>query len=88
MALNALSLLTQARLIADIEENRDRARLIVLPPPCPLAVQPIDFTQADRLVERSLSDARAFLAGGGAERPPIRMRIHRHARAGAAAARD
>ncbi len=79
MALNALSLLTQMRLISDVEEHRDGpARLIVLPPPCPLAVQPIDFSQADRLIERSLSDARAFLAGGGAERPAIRMRVHRH----------
>jgi NTE family protein len=78
MALHALSLLTHSRLIADIELHRDRAKLVVLPPPCPLAIQPIDFAHADELIVRALSDARAFLDGGGAERPPIRMRPHRH----------
>jgi NTE family protein len=78
MALHALSLLTHSRLIADIELHRDRARLVVLPPPRPLAIQPIDFAHADELMARSLSDARACLADGGAERPPIRMGMHRH----------
>lgn len=43
MALHALSLLTHSRLIADVVLRRDRAQLAVLPPPCPLALQPIDF---------------------------------------------
>jgi NTE family protein len=78
MALHALTLLTQSRLITDIESHRDRAKLIVLPPPCPLGIQPIDFAHADELIERSLADTRAFLERGGAERPAIRMRMHRH----------
>lgn len=78
MVLNALTLLTHSRLTADIEQHRGHGRLIVLPPPCPLAVQPIDFAHAELLIERSLADARAFLADGGAQRPPIRMRVHRH----------
>jgi NTE family protein len=80
MALHALTLLTHSRLIADIELHRNRAKLVVLPPPCPLAIQPTDFAHADELIERSLDDARAFLDGGGAERPPIRMHMHRHGR--------
>ncbi|HEY5193926.1 MAG TPA: patatin-like phospholipase family protein [Solirubrobacteraceae bacterium] len=78
MALHALTLLTQSRLIADVELHRDHAKLVVLPPPCPLGIQPIDFAHADELIERSLTDARAFLDHGGAERPAIRMRMHRH----------
>ena len=78
MALHAVSLLTQRRLIDDIEKHEDDAKLIVLPPPCPLAVQPIDFGRADVLIERGYEDAAEFLDGGGAERPPIRMRMHRH----------
>ena len=77
MALHALSQLTHSRLIADVELHRDRAKLVVLPPPCPLAIQPIDFAHADELIARSLSDARKFLDAGGAERPPIRMRMRR-----------
>jgi NTE family protein len=78
MALHAVSLLTQRRLIDDIEKHKDEAKLIVLPPPCPLAVQPIDFGRADSLIDRAYDDAVEFLDGGGAERPPIRMRMHRH----------
>jgi NTE family protein len=52
MALHALTLLTQSRLIADLESHRDRAKLIVLPPPCPLGIQPIDFSHADELIPR------------------------------------
>ena len=75
MALHALTLLAQSRLIADLENHRDHARLVVMPPPCPLAIQPIDFSHADELIERSLEDARTFLGGGGTQRPPIRTRM-------------
>jgi NTE family protein len=78
MVLQALSLLTQRRLIEDIERHRDAARLIVLPPPCPLSVTPFDFSHAGELIGRALHDARAFLDGGGEEQPPIRMRMHAH----------
>src|SRR5215211_6319990 len=81
MALHALSLLTHSRLITDIELHRHDAKLVVLPPPCPLAIAAIDFGHAPELVERSLHDARVFLDDGGAERPAIRMRMHRHASA-------
>jgi NTE family protein len=81
MALHALSLLTHSRLVADIELHRHDARLIVMPPPCPLSIAPIDFAHATELIERSTHDARAFLEDGGAERPPIRMRMHRHVQA-------
>lgn len=78
MSLHALSLLMHRRLVADIALHQGRTRIVVLPPPCPLTVSPVDFGQADMLIERAADDARAFLDGGGAERPPIRMRAHRH----------
>jgi NTE family protein len=78
MALHAISLLTHRRLIEDIERHRADAQLIVLPPPCPLGIQPIDFAHADELISRALQDAREFLDGGGEERPAIRMHVHRH----------
>ena len=78
MGLHAISILTQRRLIDDIERHRDAAELIVLPPPCPLRIEPIDFDHADELVARSLAGARRFLDEGGEERPAIQMRMHRH----------
>lgn len=79
--LHAISLLTQRRLIDDIERHQSDAHLIVLPPPCPLSIQPIDFAHADELISRALIDAREFLDAGGEELPPIQMRTHRHAQA-------
>lgn len=78
MALHALSLLMQRRLLDDIERHRDGTKLVVLPPPCPLSVQPIDFGHGRLLIESAYADASEFLDGGGAERPPIRMRMHGH----------
>jgi NTE family protein len=83
MALHAISLLTHRRLVDDIERHRGDTDLIVLPPPCPLDVQPIDFGHADELIELARLDARDFLDRGGARRPAIRLRTHW--RAGAAA---
>jgi NTE family protein len=78
MALHAISLLTHRRLIDDIERHRADAHLIVMPPPCPLNIQPIDFAHGDELIDVALLDARDFLDGGGETREPIRMRMHRH----------
>jgi NTE family protein len=78
LALHAISLLTQRRLIEDIQRHEDDARLVVLPPPCPLGIQPIDFGRAEELMSRALGDAREFLEEAGERRPPIRMRMHRH----------
>ena len=75
MALHAISLLMHRRLMEDIERHGDDAELIVLPPPCPLSVTPIELHRADELIARcALEDARDFIATGGEERPPIRMR--------------
>ena len=78
MALHALTLLMQRRLIEDVEQHREQVKLVVMPPPCPLSVQPVDFGHAAELIDRAYSDARAFLDGGGATSPPIRMTMHGH----------
>ena len=83
--LQAMNLLIQQRLVIEIEMLRARVPLYVLPPPCPLAVQPIDFGQAPMLIEQSREDARLFLAdvAGGttarhASRHVERLRPHGH----------
>jgi NTE family protein len=86
MALHAMSLLTHRRLVEDVERHRADAELIVLPPPCPLRITPIDFGHAPELIDVALADARAFLDDGGEARPAIRMRPHRHRRGAARAA--
>lgn len=86
MVLHAMTLLIQQRLVREIDLFRDEANLIVLPPPCPLAVQPIDFSHARELIERGRADSRAFLEGAEGGRVPASMNVNRlrpHVHAGA-----
>jgi len=81
MGLHALTLLIQQRLIIEIRAFRDRARLVVLPPPCPLDVTPADFSHARELIERARRDAQAFLAAipvGRSAVPPVMRDMDTH----------
>ena len=61
MLVYATHLLIGRRLAAELEALKASADVVVLPPPCPLRVQPTDFSHADELIERSAADARAAL---------------------------
>ena len=53
VAVQALTLLVQQRLISDVKRYQGRAEITVLPPLCPLNVSPIDFAHTDELIERA-----------------------------------
>jgi NTE family protein len=80
MLLHAMSLLVMRRLLLEIEALRDRAELIVLPPPCPLTVAPIDFSHADELIRHGYEDSRDYLdaveRGDAPAPPPMAMNDH------------
>jgi NTE family protein len=78
MLLHATSLLIMRRLLLEVEALRDRAELIVLPPPCPQAITPIDFSHADELFRRGYEGSRDHLAAldTGQARVPLPMAIH------------
>jgi len=79
MSLHAMSLLVMRRLIVEVESLKDEAQLIVLPPPCPLSVQPIDFDAADELISRGYEGSRDFLDNvADDERPPIPFSFSTH----------
>jgi NTE family protein len=61
MLLHGMSVMLSQRLYVEVELYRARARLVVLPPPCPQRVQPIDFSHAGELIDRALTESRAFL---------------------------
>jgi NTE family protein len=88
MLLHAMSLLVMRRLLVEVEMLRDRAELIVLPPPCPLTIAPIDFSHADELIRRGYVDSRDYLdaAGAGDAPVPLTMAMHGHGDARALAA--
>jgi len=69
MIVHATNLLVHRRLVEDVARYRDAAELIVLSPPCPVRVQPMDFSQAESLIERALAESRRLLNGYDDERP-------------------
>jgi NTE family protein len=85
MLLHAMSVMLAQRLYLEIELYRDLAHVVVLPPPCPQHVQPIDFSHGGELIDRALAESRTFL--GRAEAVPMpgprsgpaeRLRPHSH----------
>jgi NTE family protein len=82
VALQALGLLIQHRLITDVALYADRVELIVLPPLCPLDISPADFSQSNDLIERARSVAGTWLDGGNpSPRHPERLlSLHDHRR--------
>jgi NTE family protein len=61
MTLHAINLLVHRRLTQDIARYDREVELIVVPPPFPVDVQPMDFGQAKSLIERALLASRQFL---------------------------
>ena len=83
MFLHAMSLLIMRRLLIEVELLSDRAELIVLPPPCPLSITPIDFSHAEELVVRGYADGSrhldAYAKGQVPAALPMTMHDHRNA---------
>jgi NTE family protein len=71
LLLHAMSLLIMRRLLVEIETLRERAELIVLPPPCPLTVTPIDFSHTDQLIRRGYEDSKDYLDAAEAGNGPV-----------------
>lgn len=76
------SLLVHKRLVREIDQYAGRTELVVLPPPCPLAVDPRDFSRAGELIDRAYRDAVAALAvdGGRRSAPSTMIAMHTHRR--------
>ena len=77
--VHALTMLIQSRLAAEIERADPRLTVHLIPPPCPIAVQPVDFRKTRELIERGAATAREFLDGERPARPATELlRPHRH----------
>ena len=61
MALHAVSLAIQRRLVADVGVWQDRCTLRVVPPLCPVSVWPTDFGHTVELIERARTSTRNWL---------------------------
>ena len=79
-ALHAMNLLIAHQLVSDLERFREQAEIITVPPLCPLAVSPYDFSLAGELIDRAAAQTRRWLDNGGLtrERVPGALRGHTH----------
>lgn len=75
MAIHANALLLSRRALIEVRRLAGRARLVVLPPPCPQPVQPADFRHARTLINGGYSEASAALDAPDSDcsRPPPRL---------------
>ena len=77
MGVHAAMIMLHARLRQEIEALRDRARIVVLPPPWPLDVLPSDFEHAGRLIDEARELARRHLDAPEPEGAPTDEAIDR-----------
>lgn len=79
-ALHALTLLIARQLTAELEFVPPHVQCFVVPPLCPLAVSPYDFSKTDEHIDRAIRKTEAWIAAGGLESPaiPDELRPHRH----------
>ena len=57
MLMHATGLMVSQRFAAEAASVPERIDVVVLPPPCPIDVQPMDFGHARRLMDRAEDDA-------------------------------
>jgi NTE family protein len=83
-ALHAITLLISHQLTVELERCRDQAEIITVPPLCPLAVSPYDFSRAGELIDRATAQTDRWLDRGGLtrQRVPGALLPHTHAESG------
>jgi NTE family protein len=77
-ALHAITLLIAHQLVIDLERCGGQADVVTVPPLCPLAVSPYDFSQAGELIERAAEQTRRWLQRGGLEKRRIPGALRPH----------
>ena len=77
-ALHALTLLIATQLLSELGGLAPHVDYFVLPPLCPLAGSPYDFSQTDRLIERAIKSTDEWLDEGGLERPRVHAQLSLH----------
>jgi NTE family protein len=79
-ALHGITLMVAHQLVRELERYRGEAEIITVPPLCPLAVSPYDFSHAGELIERAAEQTHRWLDRGGLtrQRVPGALQAHTH----------
>jgi NTE family protein len=76
--LHAINLLIAHQLVADLEHYGAQLEIVTLPPLCPLAVSPYDFSRAGELIERASEQTHRWLERGGLQKQRIPGALRPH----------
>lgn len=76
MALHGLAMLVEQRFIAETSRRTYPVPVHLIPPPCPIAVTPMDFSQSEQLMDRARRGTAQWIANG--EPFAIPLLGHRH----------
>jgi NTE family protein len=68
--LTAVSVLLHRQLVDEVRAYNGHARLHVVPPLCPLAISPADFTHVDSLMHRARAETDGWLSHRSDDDPP------------------
>jgi NTE family protein len=79
MALHAVSLAIQRRLVADVAVWQQRCTLRVVPPLCPVSVGPTDFSHTVELMDRARTSTRRWLDRPLPDDQTSYLDVHEHA---------
>lgn len=80
IAMHALTLLIEQRLVLDVERYQNDVELMVMPPLCPLSVASTDFAHARQLIHRARATTSDWLDAGRHRipHPEQFLGLHRH----------
>jgi NTE family protein len=76
--LHAITLLIAHQLVADLERCAEQAEIVTVPPLCPLAVSPYDFSRAAELIDKATAQTRRWLDQGGMDKRRIPGALRPH----------
>jgi NTE family protein len=76
--LHAITLLTAHQLVTELERYSAEVEIVTVPPLCPLAVSPYDFSHGAELIERAAAQTRRWLEQGGIEKHRIPGALRPH----------
>jgi NTE family protein len=79
-ALHAITLMIARQLMHEMEWMPEHVEVHLVPPLCPLAVSPFDFSKSNELIERAAQSTRKWIDEGGLTRRalPQELAPHRH----------
>jgi NTE family protein len=77
-ALHAITLMIAHQLVRDLERCGGQVEVVTVPPLCPLAVSPYDFSHGSELIERAAAQTRRWIEQGGLQKQRIPGALRPH----------